>query len=689
MQNAQDLLDSFGSPPAEVCIDWAWQIVSLAEAGMLPNQFSWLDLQVSKSGKLAFRADCDAKNRRLATATNQSSSFQACVRQLVQWSGANLQVSDGNSLDESSPDASSLFESLKNLQSLLRQLAKEQPNKPASATADLRQSSVLAGEQLSNPNGGEEAISTLVSTTINPSDSVSENLSEESEPSSNTISKSLKAESASINLYKRESKGSYARVLLYAGAPAAVLMLVIGGWWMFGSKDKSKGLAKADNGDRTSTSKNADGSTKNSSGKLSSSNSSSRSKKSTQSNTSELDQLLGGSPNTSASSSDKVGELSASATNNSSTSHASLLESSGQSLPTTPDPLKELNLLDVKPSIDGLLASDSASAKESKPAQASTNKAEEQTASATRSSNATSTESASTPDKPTSLNTADAQRLKLDVASETSQDSVAKLLANSASSASTDAKANSMNNVADNSAQSAAAYLLNVEDLVQIQEIPDKVRVREPAWELRLSSTSTMDVEPSGVQTLAEKSAVLWILSSRELKPRKNQEPTKVAVIAEIANRRGDIRWTIVAGTLDLPNLRFPMNQERLDQLLTILQNYQQRLNVSIDQIKAAMELPDFPKELKSYWTAQRRTFENEVKLTTRARQVVADASMLTSWMDRTIEVHGRLIDTVANKNEAVLEFGQPKVSQAGATAASKKDADKNDSSNDEQKVPK
>ncbi len=79
------------------------------------------------------------------------------------------------------------------------------------------------------------------------------------------------------------------------------------------------------------------------------------------------------------------------------------------------------------------------------------------------------------------------------------------------------------------------------------------------------------------------------------------------------------------------------------------------------------MDLPDFPKEQRSFWSGQRKSFETEAKLTTRARQVVADASMLTSWMDRTIEVHGRLLDTMGSKSDIVLEFGQAESKQADA----------------------
>lgn len=636
MQNARDLLNSFGSPPAEVCIDWAWQLLSMAQAGLLPLSFSWSDLRVSRNGQLSTIFESAQRNSIDPFDPIQTLSFQKCVLQLIGWSSnAERQLS-----------AESISWSFDSLHSLLRELAlQHRCLRTGIGVSSLRQSAEPVQE--SKVSTSETVVARFTSTASSTTTT---------EVAGSAIMDHSTLQIGSIQVTKSSAekiKGT--RWRLYA-AVSVVLAAIPLAWWWIASADNTKSLAASTGTEKQKKSSAAKDASSNNqkNARPSNSTSSGRSKRSSKNSASEMDQLLGGS-SAGVGDSDQIGSLSTPSTS----SVIDLNNPLSQGSHSTAEASKTSDLLDTKPSIEIAEArplsdaeSNSESTDRSAGAQNISSKAEDGSG------------SNSAVEKSASLSAADAQKLKLDVASETSQESVAKLLGSPTSS---DAKVSTMTDSVDGAIQSPPPHLLNIEDLVQVQEIPNKVRVREATWELRISSTQSTDVEPAGIQTLTEKSPVRWIFSSRELKPRKNQDPTKVAVIAEIVNKRGDIRWTIVAGTQDLPNLRFPMNQERLDQLLNTLQNYQQRLTISIEQIKAAMELSDFPKELKSFWTAQRRTFENEVKLTTRARQVVADASMLTSWMDRTIEVHGRLLDTLGNKSEVVLEFGQAELKQKDA----------------------
>ncbi len=206
--------------------------------------------------------------------------------------------------------------------------------------------------------------------------------------------------------------------------------------------------------------------------------------------------------------------------------------------------------------------------------------------------------------------------------------------------------------------------LLNIESMFQIQELPAKIRPRQPVWRLRIATTAAFTVDPPGLQSLAEKETVRWILTAKELKPRKGQEPTQVVVLAQLTGRKADIRWTVAAGSQDTPGIAVPLNESTLDQMLTVLQGYQQRLSVGIDQIKATFEAVEIPREQKSLLTAQRKAMENEGKLVTRARQMIADASMFASWMDRSLEIHGSLIDQIGGQPTVILELGQPVIAE-------------------------
>lgn len=615
MQSAQELLAQLGKPPREVCLDWAWQITKLAKTCQLPQNFTWSNLRVTTDGELRSADVCETSISTSSTIEVQlNPGTRACVRQLLEWSGVTLPN-----------DFSKALSSVECLQTHLSQWTSEclTCSGVDPTTTQVNSYSSVADLSGLGPDSGAARKDTLLCGSDRNDHALDRNtdsldlLIPGGEP--------LSTSPASKPNQRSGKPSAVGRLPILVGLAAAAVVAICGAvWWFRSSGQKANNsLAKSNTADSSATSNSL---------QLNTLKSTRSSKKQNKNSNSEMDDLLGGAG---ATAKDPLSNSDALANPDSIQTDIDLADSgSGKSSAhpsSTPSQLSSESETAIKP--------------------------DDQSGSSSKSVTPSST---------------------LDVASETSHDSVAKLLAGVVSG---ETKVTSLERDSQvPSDQASAAELLNVESIVQMQEVPARVRVRQPAWQLRIASTSAMEVEPATAQTLAEKSMVRWILTSKELKPRKSQEPTKVAVIAEMANRRGDIRWRIVAGTQDLPGLQFPLGENQLDQLLNLLQNYQQRLTISMDQIKAVLEAPDFPKDQRSPFTTKRRAFEAEAKLTTRARQVVADAAMISSWMDRTIEVHGRLLETAGNKSETLVEFGKVELT------APDQPPDTSDSSNQSEK---
>lgn len=225
-----------------------------------------------------------------------------------------------------------------------------------------------------------------------------------------------------------------------------------------------------------------------------------------------------------------------------------------------------------------------------------------------------------------------------------------------------------------NSTATLPVQLLDIDTVLQVEEFPG-VRVREPRWELSLGTTSAFAVDPSTPQILSEKQVIRWILIPKDFKPRKDQQPTRIVVMAQLAGRRADIKWKIAAVCEDLPTLTIPLNDEKLDRMLSALQNYQQQLAAGIEVVKAQADGRGVSRDQRSLLSKNRKAMEDETKLVARVRQMIADAGLFAGWMDRTLEVHGILFETVGNQTVQLLQIGQPEsLRDASETPAAKQD---------------
>lgn len=621
MQTVQQLLDELGSPPAEVCLDWAWQLIHLSERPDCPQSINWSDLQISNQGSLVIAREPIPHNRNTASTTNDTHKL---VLRLLQWAGSDeSELASIDTLDASRSALASLTGQCVNGQT-------------RSNTHPLHSRSAEKRETLSTASVN----STVEVGTTSQEPVASLDLAEESsnQPEAVTLDYSSTPQSR-IEPSKQTAKAKSMfnnRRLLLAGGSAAAVLLVTAAYFVLGRGNAKSDALAAKEAITTSGVSNAN--------KPSDSSTRTKSKSSrSKSSGSELDDLLSGSGSAISGNSASSNDLSETAT----TPEITTLDGgqpSGTSLSLTEgtsSASKSLGTLAPKnrPQDDPSTQSPQEAPKspDEQPANASSgDKTEGSSQSKTAEANA-------------------------DVAA-TSKESVAGLLKSVTSG---DTKVNTLDAGADQDGPpKLPVQLLNVESMFQVQELPAKIRARQPVWQLRIESTAAFTVDPPGLQSLAEKETVRWILTAKELKPRKGQEPTQVVVLAQLTGRKADIRWTVAAGSQDTHGIAVPLNESTLDQMLTVLQGYQQRLTTGIDQIKATVEITEIPREQKSLLTAQRKAMENEGKLVTRARQVIADASMFATWMDRTLEVHGVLTDQIGGQPTVVLEIGQPVVAE-------------------------
>jgi hypothetical protein len=601
MNSVQNLLDTLGPPPAEVCLDWAWQLVKLADENSVSTPTSWDRVQIDSQGQLSLDLRAQSAEE---SQSSQLRMISELVQELIHWTTVGKPEVD-NSQVASSP-ASRSAEVSHEQQATLKQLTDRL----------LGHNTVV--ESADVPKADES--STIFSSIDSQQDStidaqtVADDHVATTEPSKQdrTISEPQAALSKKRQSKKNNRNALWIGVSVVAGISACVLLFV---FWP-SSKDNNssadKSLAINDNQAKQSTD----------SGK--SSTKPKRKSKDQADSSNSIDDLLApvdSSPVEKGTSNSGTSELGLSTGTSSSGVSTSEMSMANQSLKPSSETLSGLSTFSPGSAVDGNVAQ-----------------------------SPTSTEQTSEADAQHEMNT--------EVPGAT--EDVTSIIA---AAAKAELKVNNIDaDVDDSGTPKLPVQLLDIDSMFQVQEITAKIRVKEPVWQLRIASTEEFNVEPAGLQSLAEKETVSWILTAKELKGRKDQQPTQVVVHAQLAGRRADIKWRIVAGCSDLPAIVVPLNEERLDAMLNMLQAYQLRLGTAGDQIKASVDLPGLPREQKSLLTAQRKAMENEGKLVVRARQIVADAGLFVSWMDRTLEVHGNLSDKVAGKTVTVLQLGEPEI---------------------------
>ena len=218
--------------------------------------------------------------------------------------------------------------------------------------------------------------------------------------------------------------------------------------------------------------------------------------------------------------------------------------------------------------------------------------------------------------------------------------------------------------------------MLSTFPMLQLQQPPAQlaVRVRQPAWHLRLDAGDGFRVLPRESQVLEGRDLARWIISDEEA-----VEPaTQFVVLAQLKpGRVPAIRWRIGATAQDLPPVFVPLDPKFLMALQQSLQHLTYRLHSGVEYLRAVGKSSGLPSELRSSLSAQRRHVESQLELGTRLLTVVAEAQQLDGWLDSQLEVHARLVDAAQVESTPLLQFGTwppasaaPLSAEPGATPA-------------------
>lgn len=212
--------------------------------------------------------------------------------------------------------------------------------------------------------------------------------------------------------------------------------------------------------------------------------------------------------------------------------------------------------------------------------------------------------------------------------------------------------------------------------MLQIQNVPQvrKLRAREPAWELSLRVSDGFSVRPAKPLTLVAKEIVTWTVEESDPDDAKKSEPIQIVVRARLLGQRGErLQWSVAAEAADLPGVRLPVSQQYLDVVQQNLLGMQQQLRVAIQNLKRFSTLQGLPRGAKSAMSQQRRGFENQLELAGRVMEMAADANRLEGWLDGQFEVDAVFSDARQAPSTMLLQFGN---SAPDAAAPDPTDAD-------------
>lgn len=184
------------------------------------------------------------------------------------------------------------------------------------------------------------------------------------------------------------------------------------------------------------------------------------------------------------------------------------------------------------------------------------------------------------------------------------------------------------------------------------------LKVRQPTWMLKLApgrESQDLIVSPADAQRLSGRDVAQWRIELVDAK----RPLTAVYITAQLQNPRSTtIRWQIAAVAEDAPNFQIPIDRSTLDALQQSLNNMNQQLGLSIDQLKSYASAGTLPTAVRSLVSRKRRDMESQLKVGQRFVQVVADANQLAGLLGRPLSVHARLTDAAGNtrpgSNDAV-----------------------------------
>jgi len=212
----------------------------------------------------------------------------------------------------------------------------------------------------------------------------------------------------------------------------------------------------------------------------------------------------------------------------------------------------------------------------------------------------------------------------------------------------------------DAGTKAVPAQLIATGQMLQTLRLPERIRVKEPYWRLRLITSDSFTIQPEAPLELGEKAIISWTLLPKDSARKDVDDELQIVLQAQLAGRRPDIRWLISASSKDIPSFMVPLDPKRLELMLATLLELQNRAAAAIELAKAQSNQPGLPRSLRSSITHRRKVLEEHGKTLQRIERLVANASLYATWLGESLEVHGELIDKSNSEQPiTVLRIGE------------------------------
>lgn len=203
------------------------------------------------------------------------------------------------------------------------------------------------------------------------------------------------------------------------------------------------------------------------------------------------------------------------------------------------------------------------------------------------------------------------------------------------------------------------AQLISTGSMMQVQRLPERFRVKEPVWQLKLVASDEFSIQPSVPQRLFGKAVISWTMAPQEMKQREPGEIVKVYVQAQMSGSKPDIRWKVAAASEELPWLVVPMDSDRLDWMLATTLNLQSQTTAAIEVLKTTSRSGGSSRQPGFAPLQQRKVLEQHLKALQSIERVLVDASLYVTWLGESIEVNGLLVDQVDPEQPiTILQLG-------------------------------
>ena len=203
------------------------------------------------------------------------------------------------------------------------------------------------------------------------------------------------------------------------------------------------------------------------------------------------------------------------------------------------------------------------------------------------------------------------------------------------------------------------AWLLSTFPVTQSLKFPEagRLRVKVPEWSLRLAVGPEFESFPPTPQVVAGRNPVAW-----EIRPSNAAAPpsTLLYVQTRLTNPRSPtLEWRIAAGNQSLPGLMLPAEQNYLDRAHRVLETAKAQMQQEVQHLAILRDSSGFSSQMRATAAKRRRFLKEQSEFCDEALTIVAEANQLLRWLDGQFEVHAELRDLAQPAPAPLLQYGK------------------------------